>query len=643
MKFLVAVALLMVTGLVWADDKSTSNPPADNPASSKQTPPEKPISNNTDKARKDDKLPTPGELIKKLKEAQQEENSKPKIAYFDLSRPVLEKPLDFSLFGGDAESLTLRSLIDRLHEARDDKEIKGVLITFGAESSLNFSQAQEIRKAMIELKKQGKQTFVYADSYDTDAYTVASAASKVCLLEGGEIMIPGVGLETTFYKGLFDKLGVQADYVQIGKYKGADEEYVRTNPSDELKGELTRLTQGLYDEIVQGIADNRHLDPAKVKQIIDQSIVTADEAKKDGLVDELTDEDGLRKLMGKTVGGQVNLLPDYGRPPREAVDLSNPMGLFSLLMKKPQPESDKPEIALIYAQGVIVDGSGGGGLLSDEGVGSETIRKVFREATRDDNVKAIVLRIDSPGGSALASEVMWQAVRHAADKKPVIISVGSMAASGGYYLASAGDRIFADQSAIVGSIGVVGGKFVFKGLYDKLGINTQPFTAGENAGLFSSSEPFTDHQREMVTNWMTQTYHQFTQRVMTTRTGKIKDIDKVAQGRIFVAPQAKELGLVDEIGGLDETIAYAAKRATLEPGQYDIRVLPAPKTLADLLMGNGADAAFPFKPKVQLQADNVMSAVLPQLSPTIRRQIEMLQLFQHRPVALVSPYIVTVK
>jgi protease-4 len=238
---------------------------------------------------------------------------------------------------------------------------------------------------------------------------------------------------------------------------------------------------------------------------------------------------------------------------------------------------------------------------------------------------------------------MWQAVRHAADKKPVIISVGSMAASGGYYLASAGDRIFADQSAIVGSIGVVGGKFVFKGLYDKLGINTQPFTAGENAGLFSSSEPFTDHQREMVTHWMTQTYHQFTQRVMTTRTGKIKDIDKVAQGRIFVAPQAKELGLVDEIGGLDETIAYAAKRATLEPGQYDIRVLPAPKTLADLLMGNGADAAFPFKPRVQFQAGNLMSAVLPQLSPTVRRQIEMLQLFQRRPVALVSPYIVTVK
>jgi protease-4 len=264
MKVCIAVALLALAGLVLADDKSTSDSSADSkPAASKETP------TGDKSAKKDDKLPSPGELIRKLKRAQQEEKKKSKIAYFNLSRPIMEKPLGFSLFGGDNEFLTLRSIIDRLHEAGADEDVKGVLITFGAASSLNFSQAQELRDTLGQLKKAGKQTFVYADSYDTDAYTVASGASKVCMLEGGEIMIPGVGLETTFYKGLFDKVGVQADYIQIGEYKGADEEYTRTAPSEELKGELSRLTQGLYDQIIDGISDNRNLKREEVQQVID--------------------------------------------------------------------------------------------------------------------------------------------------------------------------------------------------------------------------------------------------------------------------------------------------------------------------------------------------------------------------------------
>jgi protease-4 len=406
---------------------------------------------------------------------------------------------------------------------------------------------------------------------------------------------------------------------------------------------LSKLTQGLFDQIVDGISKNRNLPREQVQEIIDQTILTGAGAKEKGLVDELTDEDGLRKLMTKAMGNEVNILPDYGRAAREALDFSNPMSIFATLLKKPQPESDKPQIALVYAEGVIVDGDGGDGLFSEEGVGSEKIRKALRVATRDDNVKAVVIRIDSPGGSALASEVMWQAVRHAAEKKPVIISVGSMAASGGYYLASAGDKIFADPSAIIGSIGVVGGKFVFKDLYAKLGINTAPFSAGKNAGLFSSSEPFTDRQREMVKSWMTQTYKQFTERVMTTRTGKIQDIDKVARGRIFVAGQAKELGMVDEIGGLDAAMTYAAKQVMLDEGDYDVKVLPTPKTLADLLTGNGADAAFGFKPKIEIKADVLMSAGAPQFNKAFGRELQMLQLLQQRPVVLVSPFTITIK
>jgi protease-4 len=280
---------------------------------------------------------------------------------------------------------------------------------------------------------------------------------------------------------------------------------------------------------------------------------------------------------------------------------------------------------------------------------------------RDGNVKAVVLRINSPGGSALASEVMWQSARHLAQKKPLIISVGGMAASGGYYLASSGDYIFADPAGIVGSIGVVGGKFVMKDLYEKLGLNTEKFAKGRNAGLFSQDEPWSDRQRRMVRNWMQQTYDQFTQRVMTTRSGKIADIDQVARGRIFLAKQAKDLGMVDELGGTDDAIAYAAKRANLDPGEYEIRTIPGRRTLADLFGGgsDGPDASagaddddtrFPFKlggsaslVNITVAPDSILNVLAPDLRKQIGQQIQFLQLLQQRPVVLMSPFVVTVK
>jgi protease-4 len=237
---------------------------------------------------------------------------------------------------------------------------------------------------------------------------------------------------------------------------------------------------------------------------------------------------------------------------------------------------------------------------------------------------------------------MWQAARHCAAKKPVIVSVGSMAASGGYYLASAGDKIYADPSAIVGSIGVVGGKFVIQGLYDKLGINTETIARGKNAGLFSMDRPWSDRQRQMVTGWMKQTYEQFTQRVMTTRAGKIKNIDKVARGRIFLAGQAKKLGLVDEIGGVEDAMAFAAHKSGLKKGEYDVRILPQPRSLADLLMGNGPEAAVPFKPTIEIK-DPLVEGLAPALRKSLGHQLQMLELLQDRPVVLVAPFDVTIR
>jgi protease IV len=218
-----------------------------------------------------------------------------------------------------------------------------------------------------------------------------------------------------------------------------------------------------------------------------------------------------------------------------------------------------------------------------------------------------------------------------------------MAASGGYYIASASDHIVADPSAIVGSIGVVGGKFVMTDLFDKLGLRTEAFTRGANANLFSSNAPFTDQQRRLVTHWMQQTYDQFVERILTTRRDRIKDIDDVAHGRIFLARQARQLGMVDELGGIDTAIAHVAAKAKLKDGQYEIRVIPAPKTLADLLRGGDPDAQLPTAPRMSAEGMLLFQSLPPRTARLLVQQLQVVQLLQQRPVILVSPFVVDVK
>lgn len=595
-----------------------------------------------------DKFPTPAELMAKIKASQSKDDQNqalPKIAFFDLSEGVVEKPADFSLFAQDQAALTLRILIDRMEKARKDDNVRAVLIRL-QEGALNLSQAMEVRDELGLLKQAHKRTFVYSDSYDTDAYVAASGATDICMLEGGDIMIPGVGFETMFAKGLLDKIGVKADFVQIGEYKGADEEYTRTEASDELKGELNKLADSLYAQIIDTISKSRGLQPDKVKALVDDSLITGDEAKDNGLVDHLVDIGGMRDLMSDSLGKKFDLAVDYGADQHDDVDLSSPFAFFSMLTRKPV-ESTKPGIALIYAEGVIVDGPSNGGIFDQSGnVGSDTIREALRTAEKDSKIKAVVIRIDSPGGSALASEAMWQAVRRVDKTKPVFISVGSMAASGGYYLASSGDYIFADPTAIVGSIGVVGGKFVYNDLFAKLGLNSESFARGKNADLFSSDIEWSDQQRQEVTKWMRDTYNQFTRRVMTTRKGKIKDIDSVARGRIFCADRAKDLGMIDQIGGIQDALAYAAKQENLAAGEFDVRVLPAPKTLADLLnngSGSDDDSSSRMPIRISPETQGLLSILGRPVRQALSTELTELMLLQSRPVILASPVIFVVR
>ncbi len=592
------------------------------------------------------RYPTPAELIEKMKMQKAKRDATPKVAYFDLANHISEKPANFSLWG-QTDTLTLNSVLDRIRQAQEDKSVRAVLITLGDESP-SFAQAQELRDALLKCNKAGKQTFVYADSYDTAGYTLASGASHICMLEGGDLMIPGVGMSAMFAKGFLDKIGVKSDAIQIGEYKGADEEFTRTEASPELRGELQKLTQAMYEEIVDGISINRNLTKDDVRRTIDDCIIRGSIAKERGLVDHLIDQDGLRQLVkSETNEKEIELVAEYGREPREMPDFSNPFALFAAMAKRPAL-SDKPAVALVYADGMIVDGEGGDGMFGSA-VGAQDLRRALRTAARDDSIKAVVLRIDSPGGSALASEVMWQAARRCAAKKPLIISIGGMAASGGYYLASAGETIYADPAAIIGSIGVVGGKFVYKELLDKLGVHTESFSKGRNADLFSAHTAFDARQKKLLTQWMRQTYDQFTERVMTTRKDKIKDIDKVARGRIFLARQAKELGMVDEIGGTTDAIAHAAKKVNLKQGSYELRILPVPRSLADYFGYGGPETMRPeagaamFHPKVTIAPDSILKVLSPELARVLGRQVQMLQLLQSHPVMLVTPVTIDIK
>lgn len=618
------VAIVMIlAGMGWAQDASPATQPAA-PASQPSAA----------------RLPTPAELMEQMKQRREATARLTKVAHFDLNGTVTEKEGGLSLFSSGSGD-TLYDIVKRLEKARDDKSVSAVLITIGADMSMSLAHSQEIRDTLLSIRRSGKKTFIYADSYDTISYSLASGGTNVCLPEGGEIMIPGVGMETTFYKGTLDKLGVTADYVQIGEYKGAEEPYTRTAASEELKAEMTKLTAALFEQIIDGISLSRNLSTQSVRMMVDDAMMTARVAKDRGFVDHLVEQDDLRTLLKDELGNEVSLLSKYGEDERQELDLSNPLLLLAALNRKPAPAT-RPAVAVVYAEGVINDGGSGTSLLGDEVIGSDSMRKTLRIAARDPNVKVIVLRIDSPGGSALASEVIWQALRKVSEesKKPVIVSIGSMAASGGYYLASAGDYIFADRAAIIGSIGVVGGKFVFKDLYEKIGLTTETFVQGRNADLFSSSNPFNDRQRRMIRTWMQQTYDQFTQRIMTTRKDKIKDIDKVARGRVFLAPQARELGMIDELGGTSDAIAYAAKKAGLAEGKYDVQFLPAPRSLLEMLTGEDAEAAIPFRPQIEVKLDPTLLALPAPIRKMLGRQLQMIQLMEKRPVVLMTPFVV---
>lgn len=520
------------------------------------------------------------------------------IAYFRIKGALTETPTHMPPLFGSKPPMSLKSLLERFKEARHDNNVVAVVIDL-QRAALGLAQLQEIHEAMRKFAAVDKDVFVHADSLSTLSYAVATGASNISVVPTGDVRLIGLYGETPYLRGALDKIGIVPDIEQCGDFKTAAEPLMRTGPSEQSQRMTKWLLDGLYDEVVNIIAKGRSISPEKVRSLIDQGPYTAEEAHKAGLIDSVKHRQDFIAVLKARYGSSTKLVTDYGKRDEFQIPDDNFFALFEFLMKMFNPVAkvySTPSVAIVYVEGAIVTGSAEMSPFGTaSGAYSTTIRKALDKAAGDDSVKAVVLRVDSPGGSALASEIILDATKRVAAKKPLIVSMGNVAGSGGYYVACAAETIFADRSTITASIGVVGGKLVTTGMWDKLGINWHAVQRGEMAGMLSSAEPFSDAERAKVRHYMTTVYEVFKKHVTDGRGEHlVKPIDEIAGGRVFTGAQALDLGLVDKIGGLEDSVKFAAQRASL--GEYDIRVIPEPLNLFDLLLGGRKDDEFAMTP-----------------------------------------------
>jgi len=543
------------------------------------------------------------------------------------------------IFGAAVENLA--KITERLDRAAADDEIAGLVLEIES-PALGWGKLHELREAISRVRASGKTVIAVLTDADTQGYLLASACDRIAIPESGTLMILGVRAEVMFYRKLFNLIGVEADMMQVGEYKGAAEPYVRTEMSPQFREEMEAVLDDYYGLIVSTIAKDRGLTEEQVTAAIDSGPHVATAAQKLGLVDQVGYRDEVNQMLKDEFGAKT-LKRRYGKQKLDT-DFSGLAGMMKMMnmMMGVEPRgraSGNSKIAIIHATGVIMTGRSASDLFGGEVVGSDTIIKAVRKAKDDESVKAIVLRIDSPGGSALASDLMWRELKQCG--KPVVASMGNTAASGGYYIAMGAQKVFAEPGTLTGSIGVVGGKFSLGGLYEKIGLTTDVISRGQNSGALSSLSKFSDSERAAMQKLMQAIYDQFTAKVAETRGMSREEVEKLARGRVYTGKTAKELKLVDEIGTLDDAVAHAQKLAGLADDEDVERiVLPRPTSPFESLFGPiDAEARTPA-------ADQVIAAGLKRISPEVAAEFQvgsLLQLLSREGRLTVMPYRVRIR
>lgn len=488
---------------------------------------------------------------------------------------VPEDPIASRFFGREDDSLT--GLLWQLRKAKTDNRIGAVVLEINF-VQIGWAKADEIRDAIADFRQSGKPIYAFMEYGSNKEYYIATACERIFVPPIGDLFINGLAADVTFFRGALDKLGIYPDFFQIGRFKNAPDQYTRREMSESHREVVNALLDDQFNRLINTIATARNKSPEDVRTLIDNAPFRAPQAREAGLIDgvnyrdEVSEE--LRRRLNYRDNERLRTVTDaqYRRVTPESLGLNT-----------------GERIAVIYASGPIGSGESGEGAFGGQTVGSDTVVRAINAAANDTTIRAIILRVDSPGGSAYASDVIWHAIEAAKAKgKPVIVSMSDYAASGGYYISTNANRIIAHPSTITGSIGVFAGKPVLREFYNWIGINNEYVLRGRNAGLFRETEPFTPEERQTFERMIRGFYYDaFLPRVAAGRGRDVEYIDSIAQGRVWSGSQARERGLVDDFGGMERAIEVARELANI-PADRQVRrvIFPAPRTFLESLFGD---------------------------------------------------------
>ena len=536
---------------------------------------------------------------------------------------------------GTVPTTPLNNILKSIDKIEENKRIIGVIIRIGGIDT-GWGKLQEIRNRLINLRQNGKMVISYLDSANNAEYLLATATEQIILAPAGTIGLTGLRAEVIFYKGILDKFDIKADMFAIGNYKSAIEPYTRKNMSEAQRQAMTSILDNLHQQQVDMIAAGReHINAERAIELINQGPFTANEAHEVGLVDSLSYYDQLITSLESNHDSKTEFIPNYGKKVVTQPDLGTFTGLmkFISMFTKPTTQSKKnntPKIALIYATGPIMPNHPQIPFGIGEGITPHRIIDALQTARKDESVRAIVIRIDSPGGSALASDLIWHEVKQTQEQKPTIVSMSDVAASGGYYISAAATEIVAQPGTITGSIGVLGGKLNLKGIYNKIGLTKDIITRGKNADIYSDYSDFSQSERKKIEKMLHKVYDDFVNKVAEGRQKTYDEIHQIAQGRVWTGQQAKALGLIDWLGGLDTALAIAKKHVSISHDEpIEIITLPKPKPLLEILMED-------FEANLQVPLNRHISVPY-SLAKSIPN-FHLIQLLAHEPMATIIPF-----
>jgi protease-4 len=502
---------------------------------------------------------------------------------FNLSSNISDAPptVDLSAFGGKTDTLQLRTITRTLRAAAKDSRVAGVFITgdltpaaFGS----GYAALKEVRSALDEFKESKKPIVAYLTYATTKSYYLASAATDLAMDPYGMIIMPGLASEPMFFAGAFEKYGINVQVTRVGKYKSAVEPFIRRDMSPENREELQKLLGDIWTQILADIAPSRNVTPEEIQKTVDtEGLLRARVAKDARLIDRIAYRDEIYDALKEKTGRAGSKEPfkqitlsDYAKIVRDVVETP----------RKGDGDSKSTghgRVAVVYAEGEIVDGEGDNGE-----VGGSKFSRELRKLRQDENVKAIVLRVNSPGGSASASEVIGREIRLMKKVKPIIVSMGAYAASGGYWISAYGDRIFAEPTTITGSIGVFGIQFDVQKLANNVGLTFDSVKTGKFADAVTITRPKTAEEIAVLQRHVDWIYGEFISKVSEARKLDPQRVEEIAQGRVWSGSDAKEIGLVDEIGGLDAAVAYAARKVGIS-GSHRLLEFPRQKEFFEVI------------------------------------------------------------